>query len=92
MRRGNHVETPLQRLLDDRGIASARLEAKLRERLGDRAPAEKDLRRWRLGRVEPRRKNWVRLLWAVREITGEPGIRIEDIVDLDPNNPAIWED
>lgn len=86
------VRTPLQRLLKDRQISSAQIEAKLRERLGDRAPDPKVVLRWRLGRSEPRRKNMVRLLWAVREAADDPTIRIEDIVDLDPNNPANWED
>jgi len=92
LRRGEHIETPLQRLLDARSIPSSRVEAKLRERMGEGAPTEKQVGRWRLGRSEPRRKNWIRLLWAVREATNDPTIRIEDIVDLDPDNPANWID
>jgi hypothetical protein len=37
------------------------------------------------------RKNMVRLLWAVREAAGDATIRMEDIIDLDPDNPANWE-
>ena len=84
--------TPLQQLLLTRGIPFARLEQKLRERMGERAPDAHVIRRWRLGRSNPRRKHMVRLLWAVREITNDPTIRMEDIVDLDPDNPANWED
>lgn len=88
----DRVETPLQRFLEARGIPGARLEAKLRERMGDNAPDPKQVQRWRLGRSEPRRKNMVRLLWAVREAARDPDIRMEDIVDLNPDNPANWSD
>lgn len=83
---------PLQRLLKEREIPFARLDEKLQERMGDEAPNPNMVRRWRLGRAEPRRKNLVRLLWATREITNDPTIRIEDIADFDPENPANWED
>lgn len=87
------VETPLERLLNERNISPARLAAKLRERLGeDRTPKDQVIRRWRFGRMEPRRKAWVRLLWAIRELAGDPTIQIADIVDLDPNNPDNWKD
>jgi len=79
------------RFLDARGIAYARIDAELQKRMGDRAPDTKLTMRWRLGNAEPRRKNMVRLLWAVREAANDPTIRIEDIIDLDPNNPANWE-
>lgn len=91
-RRGESVETPLQQFLAARGIPGARLEAKLRERMGDKAPDPKQVHRWRLGRSEPRRRNMVRLLWAVREAANDPSIRMEDIVDLNPENPANWSD
>lgn len=91
-RRGPYSETPLQRFLDARGIPSARLEAKLQERLEYRAPDQKQVHRWRLGRAEPRRKHMVRLLWAMREVANDASIRMEDIIDLDPENPANWDD
>jgi hypothetical protein len=85
------VKTPLQQLLDVRGIISARLEEKLRERLGEKAPDQRQVSRWRLGQTEPRRKSMVHLLWAVREVAVDPSIQMADIIDLDPNNPANWE-
>ena len=92
-RRATHrPQTRLERLLVVRGIPPARINAKLRERMGDRAPDPKLVARWRYGDAEPRRKNMVRLLWAVREAAGDPAIRIEDIIDLDPDNPENWID
>lgn len=85
-------ETQLQRLLDARGIPPSLLQAKLRTRMGDYAPDEQLVRRWRFGRAEPRRKNMVRLLWAVRQAANDASIRIEDIFDFDPDNSANWED
>jgi len=87
----NLVHAPLQSLLKRRHIPFARLDEKLRERMGDDAPDPKVVLRWRLGQSEPRRKNMVRVLWAVRELTNDPTIRIEDIFDFDPANPANWE-
>ncbi len=87
-----HIDTPLEGLLNERNISPARLAAKLRERLGDATPKDQVIRRWRFGRMEPRRKTWVRLLWAIRELADDPGIQIADIVDLDPNNPDNWKD
>ena len=91
-RRGPHRETPLQRCLDQRAIPSARLEAKLHERLRERSPSRQQLLRWRLGRVDIRRKDMVRILWAVRELSDDPSIRAEELFDLDPENQENWRD
>jgi hypothetical protein len=87
-----HIDTPLERLLNERNISPARLAAKLRERLGDQTPKDQIMRRWRFGRAEPRRKNWIRLLWAIRELANDSSIQIADIVDLDPDNTENWKD
>jgi hypothetical protein len=92
MRASSGVETPLERLLVARNISPARLEEKLRERMNERAPDERQIRRWRLGRSEPRRKSIVRLLWAVREVANDTTIGVEDIIDFHPDNPANWKD
>jgi hypothetical protein len=91
MKQRKRHRTLLQQLLDARGIPYARIDAELQKRMGNRAPDAKLTMRWRLGDAEPRRKNMVRLLWAVREAAGDATIRMEDIIDLDPDNPANWE-
>jgi hypothetical protein len=48
--------------------------------------------RWRLGRTDVHRKDMVRILWAVREVTGDQGVQIDDLFDLNPDNPANWLD
>jgi len=83
-------QTRLQEFLKQRGVPSARMEAKLRERLGTRAPSRRQVERWRLGRVDIRRKDMVRILWAVREVAQDQNISIEDLFDLDPQNPENW--
>jgi hypothetical protein len=80
----------LQRYLDRNGIPSARIEAKLQERLRGRAPSRKQMARWRLGRVDIRREDMVRILWAVRAASDNPRVRIEEIFDLDPDNEENW--
>jgi hypothetical protein len=57
--RGPHRRTKLQQWLDDNGIPSARVEAKLAERLHGLAPSRRQFIRWRLGRVEPKRDDMV---------------------------------
>lgn len=89
--RGPHVETALQRFLDGRGIPSARVEAKLRERLELRAPGRAKMARLRLGRKDPSRTEMVQILWAVREVSGDPDVRLEDLFNLDPNDPDNWK-
>lgn len=91
-RRGPHVVTPLQRWIDRTGNPSARLEAKLRERLRSKAPSRTQFGRWRLGRAEPRRKDIVRIVWAAREVSGDPTIRADDLFDFDPANDDNWSD
>jgi hypothetical protein len=91
-RRGPHSETLLQRYLDRNGIASARVEAKLRERLHGRTPSRQQFGRWRLGRADIRRKDMVRILWAIREASQNQSVRIEELFDLDPENEANWRD
>lgn len=88
--RGPHVETPLQRFLDARSIPSARIEAKLRERLQQRAPGRAKMARLRLGRKDPSRTDMVWILWAAREITGDQALRAEDLFNLDPDDPGNW--
>lgn len=82
--------TPLQKLLAERGITSVRVEAKLQERLGGRAPDRRQMRRWRLGENEPRRKQMVWVLWAVRELAGDPSLQIDQLFDFEPANPDNW--
>lgn len=86
------VETPLQQYLDRNGISSSRVEAILRERLGGRAPDRKTVRRWRLRRRDIRRKDMVRILWAVRTASGNPTVRMDELFDLDPENEDNWRD
>lgn len=84
--------TPLASWLRRNGIASARVEAKLRERMQGRAPSRQQFYRWRSGRVDLQRKDMVRILWAVREASNRPGVRLEELFELDPANDAIWRD
>lgn len=84
---------PLQRLLDARGIPSARVEATLEERLESLnypAPDRKQWGRWRSGKNTPRRKQMVWILWAVRVAAEDPTIRIDQLFDFDPDNPMNW--
>ena len=92
LRRGPHVVTPLQQYLERHGIPAARIETKLRARLHGRAPSRQQFGRWRLGRVEPQRKDMVRILWAVREVSANPNIEIEELFDLNPENDENWHD
>jgi len=91
-RRGPHRETRLQQYLDRNGIPSAVVETELRGRIGGRAPHRKTVARWRLERRDVRRKDMVRILWAVRVASGNPNVHIEELFDLDPDNPDNWED
>jgi hypothetical protein len=91
-RRGPHRETPLQKWLDEHGLPAARVEAKLRDRLHGRAPSRQQFGRWRMGRVDIRRKDMIRILWAVREASNDPNVRIEELFDLSPENPENWLD
>lgn len=91
-RRGPHKETLLQRYLETHGIPAARIESKLRERLQGRCPSRQQFGRWRLGRSDTRRKVMARILWAVREASGDPAVRIEELFDLDPESAEIWLD
>lgn len=86
-----HAVTPLQQFLHRSGISSAAVESVLRERLGGRAPDRKTMIRWRR-RGEIRRKDMVRLLWAVRIVSGNPALRIEELFDLDPDHEENWRD
>jgi hypothetical protein len=83
--------TPLQSYLRMRNIPAGRVEATLRRRLGGRAPDRKTFKRW-VRAANVRRKDMVRLLWAVRETTGDPTVQLNDIFDLDPDRDANWED
>jgi hypothetical protein len=90
--RGPHRETRLQACLDRLGIPSAQVEEKLRARLKNSWPSRQQMGRWRLGRADIRRRDMVRILWAVREVSRDPDVRIEDLFDLDPDNPENWRD
>lgn len=93
MARTNRRKTKLKRLLEERDIRPVDVERKLRERIGEEhRPDQRQISRWCSGETEPRRKWLVRILWAVRELAGDPAIRIEDVFDLDPDNPANWMD
>lgn len=81
--RGVHRETRLQTYLDENGIPYVFVATEARV-------SREQLARWRLGRSDIRRKNMVRILGAVRKKT--PDARIEDLFDLDPNNPENWDD
>jgi hypothetical protein len=91
-RRGPHRETRLQQYLDRNGLPSAVVEAALRERIGGRAPHRKTVARWRLERRDVRRKDMVRILWAVRAVSGNANVHMEELFDLDPDNPDNWQD
>lgn len=91
-RRAPHRETLLQKWLDDHGVPAARVQAKLQERLQGRAPSRQQLARWRLGRVDIRRKIMVRILWAVREVSNNPTVRLEELFDLVPEHEETWQD
>lgn len=84
--------TRLQEALKRLGIPSARVEAKLRERMGGNAPSRRQMLRWRLNRVDVRRKDMVRILWAVREVKQDQSIQMHDLFDLDPDTPENWID
>lgn len=84
--------TMLQQYLDRTGLPSALVEATLRSRLGGRAPDRKTVARWRQERGDIRRKDMVRVLWAVREASSNSRVRIEDLFDLDPEHESNWED
>lgn len=84
--------TPLASWLRRNGIASARVEAKLRERMQGRAPSRQQFYRWRSGRVDLQRKDMVRILWAVREASNRPDVSLEEIFDLNPASDEIWRD
>jgi hypothetical protein len=84
--------TPLAGWLRRNGIPSARVEAKLRERLLGRAPSRQQFFRWRSGRVDVQRKDMVRILWAAREVSGNSEIRVDELFNLDPANEENWRD
>ena len=48
------------------------------------------MERWRKDQVDIRRKQMVRILWAVRELANDENIKIEDLFDLDPANAENW--
>lgn len=48
--------------------------------------------RWRLDRRDVRRKDMVRILWAVRLVMNDSTVRIEELFDLDPDNEDNWRD
>ena len=85
-------ESRLQQWLTQKGVPSARLEAKLRERLRDRSPSRQQFIRWRRHGVDMRRKDMVRILWAAREVSNDREVRLADLFDVDPHSDEIWED
>ena len=83
--------TRFQRTIDARSVTSARIEALLRERMQGRAPTRNTVARWRQTE-NIRRKDMVRLLWAVRIASNDPSLSIEQLFDLDPDNEENWTD
>ena len=83
--------TRFQRAIDARGVASARVEALLRERMQGRAPTRNTVARWRQTE-NIRRKDMVRLLWAVRVASNDPTLTMDQLFDLDPDNEENWND
>jgi hypothetical protein len=84
--------TLLQEWLKIHGLPSARVEKKLQEKLHGRAPSRRQFARWRQGRVDIRRKDMVRILWAIREVTDDQSISIGELFCLDPADAEIWQD
>jgi len=84
-------ESRLQQWLVRNGIPSARIEAKLRERLRDRAPSRQQFIRWRLHGVDLRRKDMVRILWAAREVSNDADVQLVDLFEVDPRSEEVWE-
>jgi len=84
--------TPLQIALDIRNITAAAVERKLREVLAGRAPSRQQLGRWRLGSVDIRRKDMVRILWAVRQVAQDETIQLGELFAIDPSADEIWRD
>jgi hypothetical protein len=82
----------LQEWLVRNAIPSARLEAKLRERLQGRAPSRQQVLRWRRHGVDMRRKDMVRVLWAAREISNDHNLQLQDLFNVDPGSDEIWMD
>jgi hypothetical protein len=91
LRRGPHRETRLQQFLDRHEIPSAWVERTLRQRLKGRAPSDKQMARWRLDRVDIRRKTMVRIRWAIEQLVHRT-VDINELFDFDPDNPLNWED
>ena len=84
--RGGETEKPtlLQHYLDRKGISAARLERE--------GPFPREtLRRWRLGEGDIRRKQMVRVLGVLRRVTHED-VRMDEIFNLDPDDPDNWID
>jgi hypothetical protein len=42
--------------------------------------------------VDIRRKEMVRILWAVREAADNHSVRIDELFNLDPANDENWQD
>jgi len=85
-------ESRLQNWLTARGIPSARIESKLRERLKDRAPSRQQFLRWRRRGAGPRRRDMLRILWAAREVSRDESVNLENLFDLDPDSEEVWLD
>ena len=77
--------TLLQQYLLRAAIPSARVEAAAKV-------SRQQMRRWRAGRSDIRRKYMVRVLGAVRTVSGNPDVRMEELFDLDPANPENWKE
>lgn len=46
--------------------------------------------RLRLGRKEPTRQEMVWILWAVQELAIDAVVRMEELFNLDPQDPMNW--
>jgi hypothetical protein len=73
----HHSRTRLQSFLDARQLAAVRVQ----EASGF---SRTQFLRWRLGRCDIRREHMVRVLCAMRRVTGEE-IRMDELFVLEPN-------
>ena len=78
--------------LRNRAVPLSRVEATLRRRLGLRAPDRKTFRRWMRSGGNVKRKDMLRLLWAVRETLSDSTVQLAELFDMDPDSERNWQD
>jgi len=75
----------LQQYLNAHGISSASVEREAKT-------TRQQMYRWRRRPGEDiLRTNMVRVLGAVRKLSRNPSVRMEELFDLDPENPENWK-